>query len=188
MITPENLNKAKEAYEKAASKLNSATIDRDTFQTYFDEVERGVWSSVDIPAEGPFTIEQAKLIRISIDRDYGYPTVYVNPIIWGLAKTKLSELKSEVIALAKESETKKATYDKVTKQFSEQVDSTLEGAILGTGISASLTQAKIEQATELKKAEIKSNEQSKTNRLIVTTFVGMLALMVFGFILAKVLK
>ena len=102
--------------------------------------------------------------------------------------SKLNDLDLEIEGVTKEVADKKKTYETLSDQYQEQVKKEEEESLSGPEKSVEVVTAKIEQGTELQKAKIRAEEQRRTNRLIAGTFISVLGLMIFGFVLAKVLK
>ena len=189
MITKKNLEEARLAEAKVKADYETARLNLDAFEKYVNEVNQGIWDPANqqVPAAGPFTVDQAKLINVNLEDDYTYPGVFTHEAVWNLAGVQLIELQVAVKELAANVEMAKTTSKDLEAEYIEEQERASEVASNSPEVIAAKENneaAKTRAGLEADKAE----ERKETRKMFVMGLLGVAAVAIIIVVIAKAIK
>lgn len=192
MVTESNIAKARESYEKAKAEHDKRKLFYDALLTYINEWGAGVWmDDASLPAEGPFTVNQAKELDIVIPSDHSMPAVYRQPAIYERATTIFPEVEEELNRLHAEMTKKRETLEDMENQRVEDLERAQKLAETDPRVVAANENAdavKAELKAKMENARLRAEERAANRRLVVTGLVGLFVVTVLIVVVAKVIK
>ena len=170
MITQQDIKAAKDAFLKKQADYDNKKDIFDELAAYTSQIAEGTWAEEETaPIDGPLSTKAASYIGVTIDKDYGYPFVFVREDVQNSAIAYHTDLKEDLEKLEGE------LLD-LEQQQEDLIDELTAQTAAGEGEQQSAAERNREK-------RVKSEEDRRANKQAIVTIavaIGLVLIVIFG--------